>query len=300
VGNGSNGSRNSFNTAGVPLNATGFTDGLTGSELTVAIDSSSNVWALDSSAGGISELSPAGTVVEPASLFASAKLNFPLGIAFDKAGMLWVGDDSGLTHISTTGSVALKVAIPSSEGEGVGDVEVDGLGNVWTTNFDNNVLVKLTSAGVPVFGVAGVSGGGLMSPEGIAIDPQNNVWIANANASNISKFSNNGVPLSATGFAGGGLSGNRFLAIDGAGVVWTPSSNTGIISAFDSSGNPLIATGFAVEPGGKGFWGVAIDGSGNIWSTAADGALVQLVGAASPVISPIATAAVNNMLATRP
>jgi streptogramin lyase len=300
VGNGANGSRNAFNSAGVPLSQSGFVDGLTGSELSVAIDSSSNAWALDSSADGISELSPSGTVVEQPSQFASANLKFPLGMAFDKSGMLWVGDDTGLTRISPTGPVALKLAIPSAQGEGVGDVEVDGNGNIWATNFDNNQLVKLNSAGVPIFGVAGVSGGGLMSPEGIAIDAQNNVWVANANGSNISKFANNGQPLSATGFVGGGLSGNRFLAIDGSGMVWTPSSNTGVISEFDSSGNPIITTGFATEPGGKGFWGVAIDGSGNVWSTAIDGALVQIVGAATPVLTPLTTAAANNMLGTRP
>jgi streptogramin lyase len=300
VGNGTNGSRNAFSAAGIPLSSTGFSDGLTGSELTVSIDSSGDVWGLDSSANGISELSPSGAVAGPVSQFATAQLDNPLGLAFDKSGMFWVGDDKGVTRINPNGQIMLKLAIPSSQGEGVGDVEVDGLGNVWATNFDNNQLVKLTSAGVPIFGIAGVSGGGLKSPEGIAIDAQNNLWVANANASNISKFGNNGAPLSPTGFSGGGLSGNRFLAIDGSGMVWTPSSNTSIISEFDTSGNPVIPTGFTAEPSGKGFWGIAIDGSGNVWSTAVDGALVQLVGAATPVLTPITTAAANNMLATRP
>ena len=300
VGNGTDGSRNAFNSAGIPLGSAGFTDGLTGSELTVSIDSSSDAWALDASANGISELSASGTLVAPVSQFAAAQLDSPLGLAFDKSGMLWVGDDKGLTRINSNGQIALKLAIPSSQGEGVGDVEIDGLGNVWTTNFDNNQLIKLNSAGVPIFGVAGVSGGGLKSPQGIAMDAQNNVWVANANGSNISKFGNNGEPLSPTGFFGGGISGNRFLAIDGAGMVWTPSSNTSIISEFDPSGNPIPATGFAAEPSGKGFWGVAIDGSGNVWSTAIDGALVQLVGAAAPVLTPLTTAAANNMLGTRP
>ncbi len=238
VGNGGNGARNSFSPTGVPLSQTGFLDGLTGSELTVAIDSQNDAWALDSSANGISELSAEGDVLGAVAQFANTSLKFPLGMAFDRNSMMWVGDDNGLTEVYPNGQVAQKIAIPSAQGEGVGDVEIDGLGNVWATNFDTNALIKLSSSGVPAFGVAGVGGGGLKSPEGIAIDSQNNIWIANANGSNISKFSNSGSPLSPTGFFGGGISANRFLAVDGAGYIWTPSSNSGIISQFDNSGNP--------------------------------------------------------------
>ncbi len=300
VGNGGSGRRNAFNTAGAPLSPNGFSDGLTGNELSLAIDTSGNIWALDASINGISEISPSGSILAPASQFASGNLQFPLGLSFDKAGLFWVGDDNGVTQFRPNGQVAMKVAIPSSQGDGVGDVEVDGLGNVWTTNFDDNEIVKLSSSGVPAFGVTGVGGGGLKSPEGIAFDSQNNVWVANANGSSLSKFGNNGYPFTSTGFTGGGLWGNRFLAVDGAGNVWTPSSHAGIISEFDTSGNPALSTGFNAKPGGTGFWGLAIDGSGNVWATSVDGALVQLVGAAAPVITPIATAATNNMLGTRP
>jgi hypothetical protein len=300
VGSGSTGQRNAFSTAGVPVSTSGYTDGLTGSEYSLAVDSGDDVWGIDEQANLLSELSPTGQILAAPSLFTSAQLMNPFGIAFDHTGMLWVGDDNGVTQINPNGTIVTKLAIPSADGDGIADVEVDGLGNIWATNFDNNTLVKLSASGTPAFGTTGVGGGGLTSPQGIAFDAQNNVWIANANGTSVSKFSNAGAPLSPTGFLGGGVADNRYLAVDGAGYVWTPSSNSGVIGEFDNSGNPIIPLGFVAKANSPGFWGIALDGSGNVWATSTDGALVQLVGAATPVITPLSTASRNNTLGTRP
>ena len=301
VGSSSTGLRNAFNTAGVPVSTSGFTDGLTGSEYAVAIDNGGNIWGVDETANLLSEISPSGQIVGPTPFFASVQLANPFGLAFDHSGLLWVADDNGVTQVNpTTGKTVRAVPIPSTYGDGIADVEVDGLGNAWATNFDNNTLVKLTPTGVPVFGIAGVGGGGLHSPQGIAFDSQNNVWVGNANGTSVSKFSTSGYPLSPTGFFGAGVAGSRYVAIDGTGHVWTPASSSGVIGEFDNAGNPLTPTGFLAEPSGLGFWAIAIDGSGNVWTTSTDGALIQLVGAAAPVITPLTTASRNNTLGTRP
>jgi streptogramin lyase len=300
VGSGASGRRNGFSTAGVPLSSAGFADDLTGTEYAVAVDPAGDTWAIDENSSLLSELSESGQVIGATSLFTAAQLDQPFAVSFDHFGLIWVADDNGVTQLLPGGGVTMKVAIPSFSGDGIADVEVDGLGNIWGTNFDNNTIVKLLPSGVPAFGLAGVGGGGLFSPQGIAFDANNDVWVGNANGTSVSKFANSGYPLSPTGFFGGGVAGSRYVAVDGDGHVWTPSSSDGVIGEFDNSGNPICATGFPIVPGGTGFWGVAIDGSGNVWSTSLNGGLVQLVGAAAPVITPLSVASKNNMLGTRP
>jgi hypothetical protein len=43
-----------------------------------------------------------------------------------------------------------------------------------------------------------------------------------------------------------------------------------------------------------------IDGAGDIWISNADDSLTQYVGAAAPVVTPVALAVKNNQVATRP
>jgi hypothetical protein len=45
---------------------------------------------------------------------------------------------------------------------------------------------------------------------------------------------------------------------------------------------------------------LAIDGTGNLWLTNYDHSLTEFIGLATPVATPLATAAKNNMLGTRP
>jgi hypothetical protein len=72
------------------------------------------------------------------------------------------------------------------------------------------------------------------------------------------------------------------------------------LSEFANSGAVLSPSGFTSldvnEPDG-----IAIDGSGDIWLTnAADSVLVEFVGAAAPVVTPMAQAVKNNALGARP
>ena len=123
----------------------------------------------------------------------------------------------------------------------------------------------------------------------------------------------------------GGLNGPREIAVDGAGNFWTPNSTatsgnyvtgaanpatTYSVSEFSAAGTPLsgtgtfgtsatatanVAGGFQKDPAvlpaaGRG---IAIDPSGNVWigsnSTSGTGVL-QIVGAAVPVVTPIPAA----------
>ena len=87
------------------------------------------------------------------------------------------------------------------------------------------------------------------------------------------------------------------VAVDGAGNIWV--ANIGAtISEFSNNGVAISpSTGYSLGP--HYLNAIAVDGSGNVWVTT-DAAVVVFVGAATPVVTPIATGVKNNTLGTRP
>jgi streptogramin lyase len=112
------------------------------------------------------------------------------------------------------------------------------------------------------------SGGGLLSPEGLAIDSIGNVWVSNYGAG-ISEFSaGTGAALSgSSGFTGGGLAGPQAVAIDQSGSVWAPNFGNSSITKLNG------LTGAAIS-GNSGYTGgglsrptyLVVDGSGDVWA----------------------------------
>lgn len=147
-------------------------------------------------------------------------------------------------------------------------------------------------------------GGGLSSPQNVAVDSTGNIWIANT-ANILSEFSNQGSALSgSSGYTGNGLNGPWGIAVDPTGNVWVTDSSSNALSEFTSSGAAIASyTGggldfpYGLAIGGTGvawtanasttsaflndgtvqasspygagsnFYNVAIDGSGNVWLT---------------------------------
>lgn len=184
-------------------------------------------------------------------------------------------------------------------------VAVDSKGRLWVANYSGAVSA-FTSTGVPVF-PAGLVGSGLGEVYGLAIDPSGNVWATNESAGTVSKFTNDGNPLSGShGFGGGGILAPIAVASDAVGNIWvvnygnssvtrlsnagvpdSPTAYTGsnridfpVAVAVDSSNTPWIAdqTGSITHLSATGallshtsccglFSGVAVDASGNVWGT---------------------------------
>lgn len=121
---------------------------------------------------------------------------------------------------------------------------------------------------------------------------------------------------SGTGTTNGGLDGASGAAIDGSGNVWVAnqaSSTTGGVSEFSTSNNGSITTYTALSPAGTAVYGfgssagyskvggTVIDASGNVWlETQAGSYLNYLVGIASPVVTPLATAIANGKIGKKP
>ncbi len=288
---------------GVPANANGFTGGGLNKPFSVAIDQQGNVWTANTSGSSISKFSSGGQPLSPAAGFTGGGLYNPFGMAIDAAGSVWVGNlydkvTSYISHFDNTGSPLAATGIADGVIGEIGDLQMDGTGNLWISGLDAGSLIRISTTNAPVPTV--YSTGILTKVQGEAIDGNGNIWVSGASTGTFGEYSNTGQSLG-TNVAGGGLNQNRFLAIDGAGSIWTPSyAPGGVVSEFTSGGQPVAASGFTVAPASSGLWAAAIDGSGNVWVSTQDTNLLELVGAATPVVTPVVEAAATNRLGTRP
>jgi streptogramin lyase len=94
-------------------------------------------------------------------------------------------------------------------------------------------------------------------------------------------------------FTGGGIAIPASIAIAGDGAVWIANTNSTIANLANSGTALSPSAGFS----GGGLstpTGLAIDSSGNVWVTnSGDSSLTEFVGAAAPVVTPLATAVKN-------
>ena len=284
----------------------GYANGQLSNPSSVAIDASGSARVANINSKSVTKISSNGTVLSPPAGFTGGGLDNPLGIAIDGAGNAWIANDSGSSTASVTKLSSTGTAISPATGFVGGGlshpfgIAIDSGGSAWVANISNNSVSKFSNAGVALSPPTGFTGGGLDAAFGVAIDNSGSAWISNGSSGNdpnrITKLSNDGVPQS-TGFTGGGLNFPIAIAIDGSGSVWIANLASSI-SRFSNSGVPISpSTGYNVGP--HFLNAIAVDGSGSVWVTT-DTAVEVFIGAATPVVTPIATAVKNNALGARP
>jgi streptogramin lyase len=308
VTNNNNNSIGKFSTLGAALSPpiTGFAGGGVTSPNSLAIDQAGMVWITNQNTLTISEYNPSSGFV--GSGFTGGGLNNPWGIAVDASGNIWVANlnNNSISEFNASGT-PLSPNTTGDTGAGLNDpiaIAVDTAGDVWVANHGASTISEFSSTtGLPL---STGTGGGLDFPLGVGIDHSGDIWFANEGNSVVSKFSPSTPPttpptaLSGSGFAGGGLSVPYGLAVDGVGNIWVTNFSGACISEFSPSGTAITSgTGYkgtANEPEG-----IAIDQSGNVW-VANDGnnSLLEFIGAAAPVVTPLSVALKNNELGVRP
>jgi hypothetical protein len=197
-------------------------------------------------------------------------------------------------------------------------IAIDGSGNAWVTESDNNTLTEFSNSGAVLSGSNGYQSD-FYYPGGIAFDSGGNAWIPGVpftGSIGVEKLSNGGAILA--DYTGGGLMTPIATAIAGAGNVWIADAGFNgtscRVAEFSGTGAAITGTngytgGVVDEP-----TAIAVDGSGNVWI--ADGsslyggrvnAVTELIGAATPVITPIVAGLPNppssngsSRLGTRP
>jgi len=128
-------------------------------------------------------------------------------------------------------------------------VGVDATGNVWVSTYSGPVA-EFSTTGTPMFS-SGITGGGLLKSDALAVDPQGNIWVpdggsprVNSDFGSVTELSSTGQVLSgATGFSSGGISYPTAIAIDTNGAVWIPDYGNSRVTLLSSAGQPLSGTG---------------------------------------------------------
>jgi hypothetical protein len=296
---------------GTPIFSAGYNgDGLV-APLGMAIDLSGNAWITYPVNDSVAEISKNGVAISPYAGYIGGGLNMPAGIAIDGSGDVWAANYASVSELSSAG-----VPISPSPGYTGGlsasnwyqNIAIDPSGNTWIPNYYTSRVTKLSASGSAVSPSNGYSGGGLYEPVGIAIDGLGNVWVANNQTSSptqsgLSELSSSGVAISpSTGYTGGGLYAPYVIAIDGSGNVWVANRNA-TISEFSNSGIALSPPngygGFRLD--GDELATIAVDGSGDLWVANEDfGLVADSIGAATPVVTPLAAGVKSNTLGTRP
>ncbi len=226
--------------------------------------------------------------------YTAGGFNGPGRMAFDSRGNVWVTNNFappaprtsagfGLISLGPTGRPINHSPIMGGGLEGVWwGIGIDQHDHVWTSNYTGADTTPFTSPdftggtnvsefndkGVPLSPPTGFTAGAISAPQGIAVDQQGNVWIANHVGNSVTEYPG-GNPHAARVFVSGSgaLSKPFAIAIDGRGTKWVTVnaiSNTlpGMVTRIDAGGDvlPAITGGGLSSP-----QGLAVDQRGNVW-----------------------------------
>lgn len=280
----------------------------------VVADASGNIYVSDAGNNQIKKITPAGVV----SVFAGsgtlgsadgggtgASFKRPWGLTIDKNGNIYVAD-AGNNKIRKISPLGIVSTIAGSGAKGAADgiattatfnnpsgVAVDGSGNLYVVDSDNNKIRKIKPDGsVSTFAGTGqyssVDGqgtdAGFYDPHGIAIDASGYLYIADGNnrirkispdafvttfAGN-SSGSNDGVGPRASFYFPNGIaidaSGNLYIADTGNNLIREINAG-GLVTTIAGNGTIGSGDGTGAEATLNGPIGIALDPSGNLYVT---------------------------------
>jgi cysteine-rich repeat protein len=269
----------------------------------VAVDLLGNVYIADTSNGRVRRVDTTGTIASiagdgtldlgegGAATSTQISICTPSGVAVDASGSVYIAegcfsrvsrvDSNGLfTTVAGTGVAGYTGDGGAARNAQLGTpagVALDGMGNLYITDYGDQRVRRVDSAGVITTiagtGIAGYSGDGgpatsaqLNGPSGVAIDGIGNVYIADTVNGRIRRIDTAGVITTVA--AGNGV------AVDGAGNLYIPGTN--VVRKIDTTGTvtTIAGTGTAGYSGDggpatsaqlTGPGGVAVDPSGNIY-----------------------------------
>lgn len=293
--------------------ATGYTTGVHRPQ-GIAIDQEGYIWVASIANGTapdeITRLAQNGSAVAGFP-FRSSFLDSPTGIAIDGSSNAWITDNgtpSYLLHVGYQGnllaSTASSAPCPFVSPEGIA---VDPIGDVFMASTGNSSIVGFYAGGqTNCF----TNVGGLNQPIGISISQSDNLWTVDNGTNNITELdSKDGTPLPGSPYPGGYQL--AVLAIAGDNTVWFANCKAGCpgsgslqpdnVIHLASSGSYLTSSAGYEDPNFNAVGVAAIDRSGNLWvSNNVGGSLTELLGVAAPVLTPLASAVLYNLLGQRP
>jgi hypothetical protein len=208
-------------------------------------------------------------------VFVGNGLNAPGRMAFDSAGTVWAGNNfaaqgttagTAVTHLDAGGQ-----PLPGSPSSGGGitapgfGTSVDATDRVWIGNYPAASMTLLNADGTPTAD-SPYTQGPLKNPQGIAISPANDVWIASFGTDSVVVYPK-GDPSRSRSITGPGIARPFSIALDASGTAWVTTNALtaklpGSISRIAADGTvlPTITGGGLRSP-----IGVAFDSTGVAW-----------------------------------
>jgi sugar lactone lactonase YvrE len=292
----------------------GFTDGTLWENFGLAIDLSGNVWvtnqqspSVNGNHGSVSELNSSGEIVSTAGGYYGGGVFFPMSVAADTDGSVWVANegDSTVSKLSSSGT-----AISASGGWGSGEglagpisVAIDASHNAWFANAeaDSGSVTGVAQDGSQFTTIAcGGSDTMSLATDAIGISTgtsKGHLWTSNYSTSSVSELklnSNGTATVISTGYTGGGVSYPEGIAVDGAGNVWVANHGGNSVSELQGAdgSNPgqaiSSARGYGTDASLREPYGIALDASGDVWvANFGLSTLTQFLGAGTPVKTPL-------------
>jgi uncharacterized protein (TIGR03437 family) len=226
----------------------------------------------------------------------AAQLSFPMGIAVDGAGNVFVADRdaSVVRKIAANGTIS---TVAGAQLNGPSGVAVDAAGNLYIADTNNEVVRKVSADGtvstVAGNGMTGFSGDGgaardawLNGPQSVAVDASGNLYIADTFNGRVRRVGADGTIGTAAGTGSTGVysgdggpanlagislptdvavdrAGNLYIADFGNGRVRVVTGGTITTAAGRNDGAPLMEGEAAVNVRLEGPTGVTVDPSGS-------------------------------------
>ncbi|HEY3834488.1 MAG TPA: fibronectin type III domain-containing protein [Acidimicrobiia bacterium] len=211
--------------------------------------------------------------------------NAPTNVVAGRVGVVGTLAGSSAGDVDGTGT--------NAEFNNPNNIALDSSGNLYVADQVNNVIRKVTPAGVVTTfagnGTAGyVNGSGTSAefnqPQGVAVDSSGNVYVADTNNNDIRKITSSGTTSLFAGSssqASGSTDGSRAtfnqpngIALDSSGNLYVADTNNnkirkitsgGTTSTFAGSGTAGFADGTGTAAKFSGPQGLTVDSSGNVY-----------------------------------
>jgi sugar lactone lactonase YvrE len=161
----------------------------------IAIDADGNAWITNNTGDYAFKLSPDGTLIGASG--PEAGIARPLGVAIDSIGNVWVSN-----------SAIIEVPCANQdEPQEYGEL-TPGESSVTKLSSDGTFLGNFT-------------GGGMRIPWGIAVDGNDNIWVADFDGLHLTQLNGaTGDPIAPNGYRSDALVRNTAVSIDPSGNVW--------------------------------------------------------------------------------
>jgi sugar lactone lactonase YvrE len=232
------------------------------------------------------------TALPPAwSILWTISLQVPYGLAVDAQGNLYVAVNDRIGKVSPQGKL---LATWGNRGNYPGEfvspygVALDSQGNIYVADHGNCRIQKLSPNGeaLAAFGVGGPSNrcgsepGVLGTADGVTVDAQGNIYVADTGNNRIQKFSPGGAPLAQWGQSGSGrgqFSGPRGIALDAQGNVYVTDTGNQRMQELSPTGQALRVWGQGgdIFAGFHNPAGLALDAKGHLYEADEGGDAVQ-------------------------